>query len=66
MSKKKNDDGTTGEVLDDSKELVGIPLPYICAKAGRVRQEHWDVDMVEARVKVYLSPEVRLVKGMRS
>jgi hypothetical protein len=60
---KENDDGTTGEVLDDSKELVGIPCHISALKPDEYDQEHWDVDMVEARVKVYLSPEVRLVKG---
>lgn len=58
-----NEDGTTGEKIDESKELVDIPCRISSLKMDERNQANWDTDEVEARVKIFLSPTVKILKG---
>lgn len=59
----ENDDGTTGEVIDSSKELVDIPCHISSLKMDERNQANWDTDEVEARVKIFISPDVKILKA---
>lgn len=58
-----NDDGTTGEIVDESQDLNNIPCHISSLKMDERNQENWDTDEVEARVKIFLSPTTKIVKG---
>lgn len=59
----ENADGTTGEIADESKSLVDIPCHISTLKMDERNQANWDTDEVEARVKIFLSPTVKILKG---
>lgn len=59
----ENDDGTTGEAVDESQELNNIPCHISSLKMDERNQANWDTDEVEARVKIFLSPVTKIAKG---
>ena len=58
-----NDDGTTGRVLDPSKELMDIPCHISSVKPDERDLDNWEVDEVMARVNIFLSPKTKVYKG---
>lgn len=59
----ENDDGTTGQVLDTSNELIGIPCHISVLKADEANVASVDVDDINARFKVFTSPTAPIKKG---
>lgn len=59
----ENDDGTTGEEIDTSKELTDIPCRISSLKMDERNRANWDTDEVEARVKIFISPDVKILKA---
>ena len=58
-----NEDGTTDEILDDSNEYNDIPCRISSLKEDQRDLLNWDVDETFARIKVFLSPSIKINKG---
>lgn len=58
-----NPDGTTGDAQDKSAELIDIPCRISSLKQDERDRVNWEVDEVEARVMIFLSPDIRVKKG---
>lgn len=59
----ENSDGTTGQELDTSSELVDIPCHISVLKPDETNTLSVDIDDVNARFKVFTSPSVNVKKG---
>jgi hypothetical protein len=58
-----NEDGTTGVSADPSEELKDIPCRISTLKEDEKDLSNWDIDETMGRVKIFLSPDIRIYKG---
>lgn len=58
-----NEDGTTGVSADPSEELKDIPCRISTLKEDEKDLSNWDIDETMDRVKIFLSPDIRIYKG---
>lgn len=58
-----NLDGTSGQEIDDAQELHDIPCHIVVLKEDQRNMVNTDVDDVEARFKLFVSPNVTIRKS---